>query len=397
MGIHHRTTPAPKMSQSVSQPSNMSQEVMSLVDTIKNKDPTVLDSVMDLLKNLTSSKQQSMMGSTSQRQIHLNNLQETDAHNNISLQETPIKNNRFDSIKSAACELNKLKNINMLSESRNQANLNMTQSNTLEYEKLHNLDASTGNLFGTFQKSSTPSNIKQSKVTTKKIRTSVKNIKNSLFSLHLKETKKTQNEEMKMKSPQQVKESREYQTQNQLGSGLKAKIKHDQMDSSIIPFELPHNSKKFIEAKTKEVLYLTPDGLTYTEDANGRLIKLDSLASIAPKVPNAVKSANVQNNMHTKNKSSLTESISTPMMNLNEKSIMKPENMNMGEGYLNHFTNQMNVQMPYGMASPSGAFQMTPFESMRQLDRYSMQQNQRLNFLQREKSPDDPTASFFPF
>lgn len=122
------------------------------------------------------------------------------------------------------------------------------------------------------------------------------------------------------------------------------------MRSGIIPKELHPNTKKFIEVKTAEVFYLTPDDGMYTEDKNGRLVKLDNLNSLRPQ-PN--KSPNVHNIMNTKNKSSMSESQSTPMLNRTERSSSKHDNMNTSELFLNPFTNPVNTPTPFGMASPS--------------------------------------------
>lgn len=128
------------------------------------------------------------------------------------------------------------------------------------------------------------------------------------------------------------------------------KATKNNIDSNTIPKELPQNTKKFIEVKTDEVIYLTPDGRIYTEDSGGLLIELDNLASLKPKnevVPS------INKIMHNKNKSSLSESLSAPTLNLNERNMNKPEQINTSELFMNPFANPAISQMPFGMISPS--------------------------------------------
>lgn len=122
------------------------------------------------------------------------------------------------------------------------------------------------------------------------------------------------------------------------------------LESNIIPKELPQNTKKFIEVKTEEVIYLTPDGRIYTEDKGGILIELDNLSSLKPK--NDVVS-NVTKIIHNKNKSSLSESLSAPTLNVNERNLSKPEQISTSELFMNPFANPAMSQMPFGMISPS--------------------------------------------
>jgi len=121
------------------------------------------------------------------------------------------------------------------------------------------------------------------------------------------------------------------------------------IESSTIPSDLPPNTKKFIEVKSEEVIYLTPEGKIYTEDKNSKLIELKDLTSMKPK---SDKPASIQKIFHEKNKASLSESLSAPTLNGNERN--KSEQMGACEAFLNPFANQMSSQIPFGM-SPSMA------------------------------------------
>ena len=69
--------------------------------------------------------------------------------------------------------------------------------------------------------------------------------------------------------------------------------------------------------------------------------------------PSNNKSSYVPNVMHNKNRNSISESLSTPMLNKHDRSLSKPDQLNSTEFFLNPFTNPVNSHTPFGMASPS--------------------------------------------
>ena len=184
-----------------------------------------------------------------------------------------------------------------------------------------------------------------------KEKNSVNNIKKSLFDLHRDESKKLEKSLEKSKTVWSAYHNSSFQKSPGFNNEFwNDNLTTNKIESSIIPKELPQNTKKFIEVKSEEVIYLTPEGRIYTEDKNGKLIELDNLSSLKPKNETIT---NVTKIIHSKNKSSLSESLSAPTLNANERGLSKPEQMSTSELFMNPFTNPAISQMPFGMISPS--------------------------------------------
>ena len=94
--------------------------------------------------------------------------------------------------------------------------------------------------------------------------------------------------------------------------------------------DLPLDTKKFVEVKSKEVIYLTPDGQMYTETENEELKEIHDLSWLAPK---SIKSP--QPTFKQRKKCSLSESQTTPALNPNDSQIRKLENLLPNEGFVN--------------------------------------------------------------
>lgn len=162
--------------------------------------------------------------------------------------------------------------------------------------------------------SKTTSNKTVVKIKDLKTNNSIKNIKKSLFDLTRNESKKF------LKPDEEAKEVKANKFDQEMHSDQPETVQKSINTS--IPKELPKYTKKFVEVGTDEVLYLTQDGSMYTETSNGALKKLDSLHPLLPQPP----SPKAQMMTHIKNKNSLSESLSTPM--LNERNNFKPEGFN---------------------------------------------------------------------
>ena len=102
-------------------------------------------------------------------------------------------------------------------------------------------------------------------IKSKKLRAknSVKSIKDSLFGLHKDESKT-----IVKPSQQDVKHSKDHSMYQDDKNFSREANNNSIMDieSSVIPNDLPLNTKKFIEVKTGETIYLTSDDGMYTED-----------------------------------------------------------------------------------------------------------------------------------
>lgn len=174
--------------------------------------------------------------------------------------------------------------------------------------------------------------------------TSVKNVKNSLLDLHWKETAKINKHEEEKEIQKSFPQNSDGNLTQQINQESQNFLINDNHESSVIPKELPFNCKKFIEIKTKEVIYLTPDGKIYTEDKSGKLEKLENITSMAPK-----------NKMNSPiQRKSLAESQSVPMIAPVEKTFSRPENLNLNEPMLPFPTTGM--QSPFIFPSPSVHF-----------------------------------------
>jgi hypothetical protein len=173
----------------------------------------------------------------------------------------------------------------------------------------------------------------------------VKSVKNSLLDLHCMETAKINKQEEQKEIQKSFKNTTNFeQNKPQISPEPHNFLITDDMESTIIPKELSLNSKKFIEIKTKEVIYLTPDGKIYTEDQHGKLEILENIISLAPKPVQMNNSIHIQKN-------SLSESKSTPMIATMERTFPRHENLNFNEPML-PFPN-LGGQSPFNFPSPS--------------------------------------------
>lgn len=165
-----------------------------------------------------------------------------------------------------------------------------------------------------------------------KTKNSVKDIKKNLLGYHIDENKRIQklNEE----------QAKTEKTKMEISANNKKRIHYD----------LPSTTKKFVEVTTGEIIYLTAEGRTYTEDKSGRLVKLSNLDSLAPRSSASLNSQNLQ---PSKSSSLISLNPSTPIMLSNERSMRGYDILGISESFTNPFANPANMHSPFGMYSPS--------------------------------------------